>query len=209
MLHGLRLLDEIHAADQVIQLRRTEARHDFAHVLGDKEEEVDHMLRHALEALAQHGILRRDADRAGVQMALAHHDASGRDQRRGGEAELVGTQQRADDDIAACAETAIHLQRHAATEAVQHQGLVGFRKADLPRAARMLDGGQRRRAGSTLEARDGDVIGACLGDTRRNSAHTHLGHQLDRDIGRRIDVLQVEDQLGQILDRIDVMMRRR
>ncbi|TIV48563.1 MAG: hypothetical protein E5V86_32050, partial [Mesorhizobium sp.] len=29
-------------------------------------------------------------------MALAHHDAAGRDQRRGREAELVGSEQRAD-----------------------------------------------------------------------------------------------------------------
>ncbi|RVD14685.1 hypothetical protein EN738_32595, partial [Mesorhizobium sp. M4B.F.Ca.ET.017.02.2.1] len=37
------------------------------------------MFRRALEALAQHRVLRRDADRAGIEMALAHHDAAGRD----------------------------------------------------------------------------------------------------------------------------------
>jgi hypothetical protein len=53
------------------------------------------------EALAQHRVLRGHADRAGVEVALAHHDAADDDQRRGGEAELVGAQQRADDDVAA------------------------------------------------------------------------------------------------------------
>ena len=38
------------------------------------------------EALAQHRVLGGDADRTGIEMALAHHDAAGRNQGRGGEA---------------------------------------------------------------------------------------------------------------------------
>jgi hypothetical protein len=85
-------------------VRGSRARHDLAHFLGDEEEVVDDVLGLAGEALAQHRVLRRDADRAGVEMALAHHDAAGRDQRRGGEAELVGAEQRADHDVAAGAD---------------------------------------------------------------------------------------------------------
>jgi hypothetical protein len=43
-------------------------------------------------------------------MALAHHDAAGRDQRCGREAELVGAQQRADDHVTARAQPAVDLQ---------------------------------------------------------------------------------------------------
>jgi hypothetical protein len=67
------------------------------------------MLGLAGEARAQHRVLRRDADRAGVEVALAHHDAARRDQRRGGEAELVRAQQRADGDVAAGAQAAVDL----------------------------------------------------------------------------------------------------
>jgi hypothetical protein len=88
--------------------------HHLAHFFGDEEEVVDDVLGLALEALAQHRVLRGDADRAGVEMALAHHDAAGRDQRRGGEAELVGAEQRADDDVAAGAQAAVDLHRDAA-----------------------------------------------------------------------------------------------
>ena len=63
--------------------------------------------------LLQHRVLRGDADRAGVQVALAHHDAADGDQRRGGEAELVGPEQRADDHVAAGLQPAVHLQRDA------------------------------------------------------------------------------------------------
>ena len=95
-------------------------------------------------------------------MALAHHDAAGGDQRRGGEAELVGAQQRADGDVAAGAQAAVDLHGDAAAQAVQHQGLLGFGQADLPGRAGMGQRGQRRGAGAALEAGDGHVVGAAL-----------------------------------------------
>ena len=83
------------------KVRKPSLRHQLAHFLGDEEEVVDDVLGLAGELLAQHRVLRRDADRAGVEVALAHHDAAGGDQGRGGEAELVGAEHRADDDVAA------------------------------------------------------------------------------------------------------------
>ena len=85
--------------------------HQLPGLLGDEEEEVDDVLGLAGEALAQLRVLRRDADRAGVQVADAHHDAARRDQRRGGEAELVGAEQRGDDDVAAGLQLAVRLHR--------------------------------------------------------------------------------------------------
>ena len=113
-------------------VRKAHIGHQPAHFLGDIEEEVDDMLRLAGEFLAQFGVLGGDADRAGVQMALAHHDTARRDQRRGGEAELVGPEQRADHDVTAGAQAAIDLHRDAAAQIVHHQGLLGFGQADFP-----------------------------------------------------------------------------
>ena len=53
------------------------------------------------------------------------------------------------------------------------------------------------------------MVGAALGDAGGDGADADLRHQLDRNVGARIDVLQVVDQLREILDRIDVMMRGR
>ena len=142
-------------------------------------------------------------------MALAHHDAAGRDQGRGGEAEFVGAEQRADHDVAAGAEAAVDLHHDAAAQPLAHQRLVGFGKADLPRRAGMLDRGEGRGAGAALEACDGDMVGARLGDARGDRADADFGDELDRDLAVRIDVLEVVDELRQILDRIDVVMRRR
>ena len=89
-----------------------------------------------VKRFAQHRVLRRDADRAGVEVALAHHDAAGGDQRRGRDAELVGAEQRADDDVAAGADAAVDLHRDAAAQVVGDQRLVGLGEADLPRRCR-------------------------------------------------------------------------
>jgi hypothetical protein len=53
------------------------------------------------------------------------------------------------------------------------------------------------------------MVGARLGDAGGNRADAHFGHQLDRDVGLLVDVLQVVDQLRQVLDRVDVVVRRR
>ena len=58
-------------------------------------------------------------------------------------------------------------------------------------------------------AGDEDVIGLRLGDAGRDGPDPCLGDELDADSGERIDRLQVVDQLRQVLDRIDVVMRRR
>ncbi len=92
---------------------------------------------------------------------------------------------------------------------LRDQRLVGFGKADLPGRAGVLQRGQRRGAGAAFVAGDGDVVGARLGDAGGNGADADFGDELHRDQALGIDVLQVEDQLRQVLDRIDVVVRRR
>ena len=161
------------------------------------------------ELLAQHRVLRGDADGAGVQMALAHHDAAHRDERRRGKAEFFGAEQRSDDDVAAGLQFAVGLHADAAAQIVQQQNLLRFGQAEFPRNARMLDGTERRCAGAAAVAADEDDIGMSLGNARGDRADADFGDQLHGDARLRIDVLQVVDQLREIFDRIDVVMRRR
>ena len=203
------LVEHLHLPDHLVEGAVAERGHDLAHFLGDEEEIVDHVLGLALEALAQHRVLRGDADRAGVEMALAHHDAAGRDQRRGRKAEFVGAEQRAHHHVAPGADAAVDLHGDAPAQAVDHQRLMGLGEADLPRAAGVLDRGERRSAGAALEAGDGDVVGARLGDAGGDRADADFGDQLDRYVAGRVGVLQVEDELRQVFDRIDVVVRRR
>jgi hypothetical protein len=48
-----------------------------------------------------------------------------------------------------------------------------------------------------------------MGEASRDGADADLGHQLHRDASVGIGVLEVEDQLGDVLDGVDVVVRRR
>ena len=161
------------------------------------------------EARAQHRVLRGDADRAGVQVALAHHDAAHGDERRGGKAELLGAEQRGDDDVAAGLQLAVGLHADAAAQIVEQQHLLRFGEAEFPGQAGMLDGAERRSAGAAGVAGDEHDVGVRLGDARGDRADADFGDQLDGDARLRVDVLQVVDELRQIFDGIDVVVRRR
>src|SRR6185437_1976186 len=106
-------------------------------------------------------------------------------------------------------QAAIDLHRDAAAQAVQHQRLLRFRQTDLPGRAGMGERGQRRCARAAFESGDRHMIGTALGDAGRDRSDTHLRYQLDRDARLLVDAFQIADQLRQILDGIDVVMRRR
>ena len=85
---------------------------------------------------------------------------------------------------------------------------MGFGDTELPREARVLDRREGRSTRAAVVTANEDVIGMRLGHAGSNRADTHLAHQLDADARRRIGVLQVVNQLCQVLDRIDVVVRR-
>ncbi len=76
MIHVLALSKAIRPADHFVNGAEAELRHDLSQVLCQEKEEIDHVLGLPLELLAQFGVLGGHADRAGVQVALAHHDAT-------------------------------------------------------------------------------------------------------------------------------------
>ena len=99
--------------------------------------------------------------------------------------------------------------RDAAAQIVEQQDLLRFGQAEFPGQPGVLDGAERRSAGAAVVAGDQHHVGVRLGDARGHRAHAHLGDQLDGDARLRVDVLQVVDQLRQIFDGIDVVVRRR
>jgi hypothetical protein len=102
----------------VLEAAVAELRHVAADLLGHHEEEVHHVLGFARELLAQQRVLRGHAHGAGVEVALAHHDAAQRDERPGREAKLLGAQQRRDHHVAPRLELAVRLQPHARPQVV-------------------------------------------------------------------------------------------
>ena len=73
----------------------------------------------------------------------------------------------------------------------------------------VLERRERRGARAAVVARDEHDVGVRLGHARCDRADPDLGDELDVDARRRVGVLEVVDQLGEVLDRVDVVVRRR
>ena len=142
-------------------------------------------------------------------MTDPHHHAAGDHQRSGGEAELLGAEQRGDDDVARGLQPAVDLHLDLLAQLVEPQRLLGLGQAEFPRLPGVLERGQRRRAGAAVVAGDDHLVGVRLGDAGGDRADAGHRHQLDRHVGGRVGVAQVVDQLLEILDGVDVVVRRR
>ena len=101
------------------------------------------------------------------------------------------------------------MDHDAVTQAVANQRLLSVGEADLPWRARVLQGVQGRCTRSAVVTGDQHHIGLALGNSRRNGSHAHLGHQLGVDARLRVGVLEVVDELLEVLNGVDVVVRGR
>src|SRR6266566_3415147 len=86
---------------------------------------------------------------------------------------------------------------------------MSFAQPNFPRKTGVLDRGQRRRTGTTVVAADGDDIRARFGNAGGNDADARTGNEFYADARARIHGAQVMDQLRQVFDAVNVVMRRR
>ena len=84
-----------------------------------------------------------------------------------------------------------------------------LRDADLHRQARTAERVLARGAGAPVEARQRDDVGSRLGDADRDDADVRHDRDLDRNARARIHGLELVDDLGEIFDRVDVVVVRR
>src|SRR5579859_4478905 len=183
--------------------------HVAANFFREGAEIGDDHFRFAVETQAQGFVLCGDANGAGVEMALARHDAADGDKGRGAESEFIGAEDGADQNVAGEAEAAVHAERDTRAQAGAQQSFVRVAEADLPGQAGVFDGSERRRAGAAIVAADCDDIRAGLGDPRGDHADAGAGDKLYADAGLRIDGAQVVDELREVFDAVNVVVRRR
>ena len=114
------------------------------------------------------------------------------------------------DDVAAGLHLAVDLHGDAAAQPVQHERLLRLGEAQLPRRARVLD---RRLAATRRCRRRGRRSSrdrpSPWPHPRRRCRRRLPDTSFTRDRRLRIRVLEIVDQLRQILDRVDVVVRRR
>ena len=205
---GIRI-KAVDAANHLVDGAETKLGHQLACFFGDHKQVIDYVFGFACKLLAQLRILRSDPHRTSVEMTLTHHDAAERDQRRGRKTKLFGAQHRGNHHVAARLQTAVSLQHHAATQVVEHQGLVRLGDTKFPRQAGVLDARERRSTRTTAISGNEDVVGKAFGHTGSDCAHANFGDELDAHACGAVGVFQIVDQLFEIFDRINIVVRWR
>lgn len=81
-------------------------------------------------------------------------------------------------------------------------------KTQLPRKTSILDTGPARGTSATIVTRDQDMISLSLSNTRSNNTNANLRNQLDRNPRSGVRALEVVNKLFQILNGIDIVVRR-
>ena len=117
------------------------------YLLCQEGEVVHQILVSANEMLSELGVLGGDAQRTGVEVALAHHYTAQHNETGGTKTKLLGSEQCHGDDVSTSLYLSIHLQAHLSTQSVFHQCLLCFAQTYLGR--------------DTCEAHTGSRTGSC------------------------------------------------
>ena len=158
---------------------------------------------------AQGVVLSGDAGGAVVQVANAQVAAAERDHRAGAETKTFGAEDGGFDDVEAGFEAAVHLQAHFMAQVVFHQGLLCFGQAQFPRRAAVFHAGNRRGAGAAVVTGNGNQVGIGFGHAGGDGTDAGQRHQFYRNQRFGVDLFEVENQLRQVFNRVNVVVRRR
>src|SRR6267154_3988434 len=116
VIDGGLYIEHVYAADHFVHAAEAQLRHILTHLLRQKEKEVNDVFGLPLKLLAQCWILRGDSDRTSIQMALAHHDATHRNERRCGESKFFCSKQRSDGYVSTSLEFAVGLHPNSTAQ---------------------------------------------------------------------------------------------
>ena len=197
------------ASHQFLHGAHSQAGHDASEFLGDEEHEVHDVFRSAPEPAAQVRVLGGHPHGAGIQVAGAHHDAAHGHQRSRGETEFLRAQDRGDGHVPSGEELAVGLQDDPFPQSVLDEGAVSFAQSQFPGQSRIMDGASGSGAGASVVSGDQHHLGTGLGHAGGDGSDAGFRHQLHGDACIPVGILQIVNELCQILDGIDVMMRRR
>lgn len=86
---------------------------------------------------------------------------------------------------------------------------MGLGQTELPGETSMLDSSPSGSASATIVARDQNVVSLGLSHTCGDDTDTGLRDELDRDSRAGAGALEIVNELLEILDGVDVVVRRR
>jgi hypothetical protein len=150
--------------------------------------------------------LRGDADVARVRLAAAADGAAQGHHRHGAEPDPVCAQQHQLQHVGGGAHAAVRPQLHRSAQAGLGERAVGQGQAQVGGQARMAQGVAAGRAGAAVVARKRDHVGAGLGDADRDRADPAHDRNLHPHPRGRVGGAQLRDDLGKVLDRVQVVV---
>src|SRR5258708_40018863 len=112
-------------------------------------------------------------------------------------------------NITARLKATIHSYLYTTAQSVAQQDLLCLCQATFPGYAGMLDGLHRRCSRTSVMPTDQDIIGVSFRHTCCDGANSNTGDQFHTDTRLRVYLAQVINQLGQVLNTVDIMMWRR
>ena len=203
-------LQQVNATHKLFQGTHAQLGHPLPGLFGHEAEEIHRHFHRALEVLfTEVVVLCSHTGRAVIQVTDTQVFTTQRNHRGGTETEALGTKDRAFYHVQTCFQAAISLQANLATQVIGSQRLLGFGKPQLPGRTGVADRRQRARRCTAIVPGHRDQVGVRLSHTCGNRTDAGLRDQLHRHQSLRIDLFEIENQLGQILDGIDIVMRRR
>ena len=111
--------------------------------------------------------------------------------------------------VAAREQFAVHFDAHPVAELIEQQCLLYFRKADFPGKTGMVATGAWRCSCTSVIAADEYDVGASFDNACCNGADTNFRNELDTYASVRISIFEVMDKFRQVLNGVDIVMRRR
>ena len=152
-------------------------------------------------------VLCGNAHRTGIQITFTHHHASQNYQGCCTKAILLGTKQRHEHDVATALQLTVYLQANLSAQTILNQGLLSLRQTNLWRNTCKAHARSRTCTCTALGSRDYYQVGFSLCHTCCDGAHSALGNKLHANGCTRVHILEVEDELRKVFDRIDVVVR--
>ena len=127
-------------------------------------------------------------------MAFSHHDTSEHDERRRGETVFFGAEHCRYDYVPACFED---------------ERLLCFGKSEFERKSCITYRAGRRRSRAAFCARNDYSVGLGLRHACGYRTYSAFRHKFYADLGARVHIFEVENELRQVLDRVNIVVRRR
>src|SRR5207302_3037039 len=212
------LREQVPATDEIAGRADAESRGDERELFAERAEEPREVQDGALElarleplhaALGRldRGLdLRGDADVTGVELATPADRAADRDHGERPESNAVRAKAEHLRDVERALHTAVAPDLDEAAKSRRHQSLMRLGDADLDRKPRSAKRVLARGAGTSVEPGERDDVRARFRDTDRDDADVGHDRDLDGDARARVHGLELVDDLGEILDGVDVVV---